>query len=65
MQLWRGEMYKDEMQHLWNWLRGLRGIVGPEMKKLFITLIWYHSGMFFTDLCISYAGQFQLEAKSR
>lgn len=37
-------MYKDELQHLWNWLRGT---VGPEIKKFFITLIWYHS------LCIS------------
>lgn len=48
------------MQHLWNWLRGT---VGPEIKKLFITLICYHSGIFVTDLCIRYVAQFQLEAK--
>lgn len=47
---------------MWNCLRGA---VGPEIKKLFITLIWYHSGMFIADLCIRYVAQFQLEAKSR
>lgn len=55
-------MYKDEVQHLWNWLRGT---VGSEIKKFFITLIWYRSGTFIADLHIRYVAQFQLEAKSR
>lgn len=56
-------MYKDELQHLWNWLRGT---VGPEIKKFFITLIWYHSLSISQEcLLLLYVLDMLLKAKSR